>query len=223
MRLVSLGLLVTACAAGACNHVATDNQRTGQTGTDPASSSATSARRPLEDHEVTLPAGSVIPITLDTTVSSETSHVEQPVAAHITRNIVIAGRTVLIAGSPVNGVVTDAVRSGKVKGRAHVAVRFTTLTTEHSGPEYRIASNAIARTAPATKKKDAITIAAPAAGGALIGALARGKKGAAIGTAIGGGAGTAAVLSTRGDEVHLPKGTALTLTLTEPVTVRVRG
>jgi len=31
------------------------------------------------------------------------------------------------------------------------------------------------------------------------------------------------VLSTRGKEVHLPKGAAVTLRLTQPVTVRVRS
>ena len=59
----------------------------------------------------------------------------------------------------------------------------------------------------ATKQKDALEIGAPAAGGAIIGALIGGKKGALIGTAVGGGAGTAVVLSTRGKEVHLPRGT----------------
>jgi len=53
--------------------------------------------------------------------------------------------------------------------------------------------------------------------------LIGGKKGAAIGTAAGGGAGTAVVLSTRGKEVHLGKGAAMTLRLAEPVTVRVRS
>ena len=47
--------------------------------------------------------------------------------------------------------------------------------------------------------------------------------GAATGAAIGGGAGTAVVMSTRGEEVHLPKGSALTLKLSEPLTIRVRG
>ena len=42
--------------------------------------------------------------------------------------------------------------------------------------------------APATKKKDALTIGLPAAGGAVVGALVDGKKGAGIGAAVGGGA-----------------------------------
>ena len=119
--------------------------------------------------------------------------------------------------------MTDAKRSGKVKGRAHVAVRFNSLTPRGADERYTIHTAAIGRTAPATKKKDALEIGAPAAGGAIIGAIVGGKKGALIGGAAGGGAGTAVVLSTRGKEVHLPKGAAVTLRLTQPVTVRVRS
>jgi hypothetical protein len=122
--------------------------------------------------------------------------------------------------------VTSAVRSGKVKGRAHLALRFDSVTLAGSGPNaprYSIDAAPIGRTAPATKAKDAMKIGGPAAGGAIIGALAGGKKGALIGTAIGGGAGTAVVLSTRGKEVRLPKGSALTLQLAEPLTVKMRG
>ena len=41
--------------------------------------------------------------------------------------------------------------------------------------------------------------------------------------AAGGGAGTAVVLNQRGEEVRLEKGAALTLRLTQPLTIRVRG
>ena len=106
--------------------------------------------------------------------------------------------------------------------RAHVAMRFNTLTPS-GGQRYNIRTAAVGRTAEDTKGKDAAEIAAPAAGGAIIGALLGGKKGALIGTAVGGGAGAAVVLSTRGKEVHLGRGAALTLRLTAPVTIRVRG
>src|SRR5207253_3989974 len=125
--------------------------------------------------------------------------------------------------SRINGVVTDATRSGKVKGRAHVAVRFDSLVPSGSDQRYRIDTASVGRTAAATKKKDALEIGGPAAGGALIGALVGGKKGALVGTAVGGGAGTGVVLATKGKEVHLPKGSTLGLKLAAPVTVKVRG
>ena len=86
-----------------------------------------------------------------------------------------------------------------------------------------IETAAVGRTAPATKKADAVKIGAPAAGGAIIGGIVGGGKGAAIGAAAGGGAGTAVVMSTRGKEIRLPVGSALRVRLTEPLTIRVRG
>jgi hypothetical protein len=173
--------------------------------------------------EVTIPAGTSLPIVLDTSVGSETSRVEQAVTAHLSRAITIGGETVLPEGSRVSGVVTDATQSAKVKGRAHVAMRFTSLTPRGGDEPYEIATATVGRTAPATKKEDALKIGAPAAGGAIIGAIVGGKKGAAIGAAAGGGGGTAVVLSTRGKEVTLPRGAALTLKLAEPLTVRIKG
>jgi hypothetical protein len=173
--------------------------------------------------EVTIPAGTALPLVLDTGVGSDISRVEQPVQAHLARAVLVHGATVLPQGSAVSGVVTNAVRSGKVKGRAHVAVRFTSIAPRGVDERYRIRTAAVGRTAPATKKKDAITIGAPAAGGAVIGGIIGGKKGAAIGTAVGGGGGTAAVLTTRGKEVHMGRGSIVTVRLTEPLTVKVRS
>jgi hypothetical protein len=173
-------------------------------------------------HDVTIPAGTQLAVTLDTAVDSDTSRVEEPVAAHLARPIHVHGHTVLSEGTRVSGVVTEATRSAKVKGRAHVTMRFGSLTPRGDDQRYTIRTASVGRTAQATKQKDALEIGAPAAGGAIIGALLGGKKGALIGTAVGGGAGTVGVLSSRGKEVHLPKGAALTLRLAAPVTIRVR-
>ena len=59
-----------------------------------------------------------------------------------------------------------------------------------------------------------------AAIGDLIGGLTGGKKGALTGTAIGGGAGTAVVLSTSGDEVDRRAWSPVQVDLTESLTVR---
>jgi hypothetical protein len=173
--------------------------------------------------EVTIPAGTSLPVVLDTSLSSETSRSEQPVTAHLSHPITIDGVTAIPAGSHMTGVVTDATRSGKVKGTAHLAMRFNSLTPRGDDQRYDIRTAAVGRTAESTKKDDAIKIGAPAAGGAVIGAIVGGKKGAAIGTAVGGGAGTGVVLATRGKEVELPKGSALSVRLSEALTVRFRS
>jgi hypothetical protein len=231
---MTIGVLAAAVTVGACNGAQTAAAGTPANAvpaTDPirdpsaapvATAGSAEPARP-EMREITIPAGTRLTIALDTSIGSATSHAEEPVRAHLTHAVVVAGQTALAEGTAVNGVVTDATRSAKVKGRAHVAVRFDTLSPRGQEDRYRIATTPVGRTAKATKKKDALTIGGPAAGGAIIGGLIGGKKGALIGTAAGGGAGTAVVLSTRGKEVLLPKGSALTLRLTEPLTVRVKS
>jgi glucose/arabinose dehydrogenase len=170
--------------------------------------------------EVTLPAGTVLPIDLETTVGSDISRVEQPVSGRLRRAVMVGGAEVLPAGTAVSGHVTAAQRPGKVKGRGLIAMRFTQLDTPGAGTT-RISTATISRLAPATKQKDTLQIVGPAAAGAVIGRIAGGKSGAAKGAVIGGGAGAGYVLATRGKDVRIAKGADLAVKLTAPVTVRV--
>ena len=178
------------------------------------------AVRPF-DREVTIPAGTVLRLRVTRGFGSDFSRVEDPVTATLARAIVIDGRTVLPAGSRASGYVSDARRPGKVKGRGRVAVRFTSIAPANESESYRMRTTSWVAVAPATKKKDALTIGVPAAGGAVVGALVGGKKGAGIGAAAGGGAGTAVVLTTRGKNVRIGRGAVLAVRLTEPLSVRV--
>jgi hypothetical protein len=68
-------------------------------------------------------------------------------------------------------------------------------------------------TGPGGKGKDVGTVAETTVTGAGIGAIAAGAKGAGIGAGIGGLAGLAAVLLTRGPEAELPRGSTLDIVL----------
>jgi len=232
MRVVAAGVLVIGLVTGGCNRtaaagVATDGSGlvADNSGAGRAIATAGAVDGPPHSRakEITIPAGTSLPVVLDTAVSSATSRVEMPVQAHLSGPVVVGGQPVLAEGSRISGIVTDATRSAKVKGRAHVALQFESLTPRGSDERYAIETTAVGRTAPGTKKKDAVTIGAPAVGGAIVGGLLGGTKGAVIGGAAGGGAGTAVVLSTRGKEVTLAKGTRLTLRLVKPVTIRARS
>lgn len=184
---------------------------------------ASAARVERASRQVTIPAGTVLRLRVTRGFGSDFSRVEDPVTATLARSIVIDGRTVLPAGSHASGYVADARRSGKVKGRGRVAVRFTRIAPSNESETYRMSTRPWVGVAPVTKKKDAMTIGVPAAGGALVGALVGGKKGAGIGAAAGGGAGTAVVLTTRGKEVRVGRGAILAVRLTEPLTIRVES
>lgn len=173
-------------------------------------------------HEVTLPAGTVLPVDLETAVGSATSRVEQPVSGRLRHAVTVGGAEVVPAGTVVTGHVTGVERPGKVKGRGMIAMRFTQLDTPGAG-RTAISTATISRLAPATKEKDTLKVVGPAAAGAVLGRIVGGKGGAAKGAVIGGGAGAGYVLTTRGKDVQLAAGSDLAVKLTAPVTVRVAG
>jgi hypothetical protein len=212
MRLIVAGVLITGLVAAA-SYTPIEARRTALA---PGAAAA-------EWREITIPAGTSVPVVLDTAVGSDISRVEQAVHAHLARGIVVHGVTAIPSGSAVSGVVTSARRPGKVKGRGYIAMRFNAVTPRGNAETYRMQTRAIGRMAPATKKADALKIGVPAAGGAVVGGILGGKKGAAIGGAAGGGGGTAVVLATRGKEVRLARGATVLLRLAQPLTVRVRS
>jgi hypothetical protein len=197
----------------------------GTIGSDPG---AGESRNPIarlfdrgpEYREVTIPAGTLLPASLQSPLASDSTRVEAPVRATLRRPVLVDGVQALPAGTTIYGTVTSAERSGRVKGRASLAFRFDRIDTPEGG-RASLSSTTITRVAPATTKKDAATIAGGAAGGAIVGGLIGGGDGAAKGAAAGGAAGTGVVLSTRGEEVRLKTGTPLSIRLSSPLTVRV--
>jgi hypothetical protein len=171
--------------------------------------------------EVTIPAGTNLAVELRTTLASDANHVEDPVRGTLRHSVMTSGVQALAAGAAVSGHVTEAERSGRVKGKAVIGFRFTAIDPPGDGTHATIHTATIRHEASATKKKDAAKIGGGAAGGALLGALIGGGDGAAKGAAIGGAAGTGVVLGTRGEEISVPAGTQLTVRLTAPLTVRV--
>ena len=208
---------VVGCGGGQADPetAATETGATAETAAAPAKPPAPQYR------EVTLPEGTTLPLRLRSAVASDTSKVEEPVRAELREAVVVNGATVLPSGTEVTGVVTQVERSGRVKGRARIAYRFDSLT--HDGERYDVAAAPLAHEAEATKGEDATKIAIGAGAGAAIGAILGGGDGAAKGAAIGGAAGTGTVLATRGEEVRLGPGAAVTTRLTAPLTVRIKN
>ena len=215
LLILELGAALAFAACGATGTDVTDASVKSGSG---ASAPATAPARPA-DVEVTIPAGTTLPLTLTSSLASDASAVKDAVTAELTRPITIDGREVLPAGTQLAGVVTEVDGSGRVKGRAMIAFRFTSLRAR--GTKYDVQSASLSHLAPATKREDAKKIGIGAGAGAVIGGIVGGKKGAATGAAVGGGAGTGVVLATKGQEVRLGPGADVTTHLTAPVTVRV--
>lgn len=186
----------------------------------PASGPASTSASEPAARTVTVPDNTVLDVRLATPLASHTSRVEQAVRATVASPVVVRGNTVIPAGSTLTGHVTNVRPSGKVKGRAELAFRFTRLTA--GGVTYDIDSRPLTYVAASTKKNDAAKIGTGAGVGAVIGAITGGKKGAAVGGAIGAGAGTGVVLATEGKEISLAQGRRLKVPLTHPLTIRTK-
>jgi len=170
-------------------------------------------------HEATIASGTELPLELLTSLSSETAAVETEVQARLTQAVTVHGETLIPSGATLTGSVTEVERSGRVQGRAHLAMRFTDV--RFSGQRHRLETQPLSFDAEATKKQDATKVGAGAGIGAVIGGILGGGKGAATGAAIGGAAGGGAVLATRGKEVELASGTSLTAVLASPLRMTV--
>ncbi|HEX2343913.1 MAG TPA: hypothetical protein VHI98_25810 [Vicinamibacterales bacterium] len=214
-------LILSAALAAACSAAAAPDAA--NPAAAPAASAAETAKSPSEAalREVTIPAGTVLAVELQSAVASDTSSVEDPVRARLRKPIMIDGVEALPAGSSLRGFVTEATRSARVKGRARVGFRFNSIEPAGRDGRLDIRTNVISREAPGTKKQDAAKIGIPAAGGAVIGGIVGGGDGAAKGAVIGGAAGTGVVLSTRGKEVRFGPGADFSVKLAAPLTVRV--
>lgn len=168
--------------------------------------------------EVTVPAETVLGLQIQTAVSSETARIEDRVDARVTRDVRVGDRVAIPTGSQAIGSVVQVDRGGKVKDRAHFAIRFNTLILP-DGTRLSLTADAVHREGPSPANKSAARIGGATIGGAILGAIIGGGKGAAIGGAIGAGGGTAATMASDREPATLPAGSVVNIRLMSPVTV----
>lgn len=184
----------------------------------PAAPPSTAPRAPAPPPEpdiieVTVPSGTVLELELLTALDTSVNRVGDEIEGRTISPIYVNGESVLPRGSYLEGRVTAVQPSGKVKGKASIAFTFDRLSTR-SGLK-KIRTSFVEKEAASGKKKDAGIIGGATGVGALVGGIIGGKKGAAIGAAVGGAGGTGVVLSTKGEEIHLPVGTEINVRLDE--------
>ncbi len=181
---------------------------------------APAANQDMEPYIV--PAGTKVPLRLQSGISTKTARVGDSVYARTEFPIAIDNKMMIPSGTYVQGKISKITRPGRVKGRAEVLFNFTKLvypsgytvslpgsvdTLDSERASTKDAEGTIQQSGE--KGKDVGTVVSSGATGAVIGGLAAGGKGAGIGAGIGGATGLAIAMLTRGSDVHLPAGTAL--------------
>lgn len=164
---------------------------------------------------VTVPSGTNLAVVLLSGVSSATASAGDTFEATFAEPWSVDGKVVADRGDKVRGRVASVEKSGKVKGKASLALELTQVTA--GGKAHKIDTQPFTAVAQDNRDRDAGIIAGGAGLGAVIGAIAGGKKGAAIGAVLGGGGGTTAVLATAGEDVKVDSETKVNFVLDKEV------
>lgn len=174
---------------------------------------------------ITVPSGTRVGVILENGISTSSAKPGDSVYFRTSFPITINNKVVVPVGSYLRGEVAESKRPGHIKGRGELRIRLSTLVLPNG---YTVDLNAVPRSAdggntktdsegkitgPGGKGKDAETVATTTVAGAGIGAIAGGGKGAGIGAGVGGLAGLAAVLLSRGPEAQLARGSSMDLIL----------
>ncbi|HTM02315.1 MAG TPA: TrbI/VirB10 family protein [Vicinamibacterales bacterium] len=170
--------------------------------------------------DLVISQNSVIGLQVDTPVTSERARVEDEVVARVTRDVRVGDRVAIPAGSKAHGEVTLVERGGRLKDKARLGIRFTSIVLD-DGTRVPISTETIYREGDSPTNESAAKIGGAAIGGAILGGILGGGKGAAIGTAIGAGGGSAAVMAGGRNAATLSAGSPVTIRLEEPATVTV--
>lgn len=184
-----------------------------------------------------IPAGTHVLLRMINSVNTATAQVGDFVYMTTASPLSVGGRIVVPVGAHVQGLVVHAKRSGRVSGRAELALRLETLTL-HDGRVLKFSPQVAAADPGGTEQKtskeegaikqgsdagrDAARVAILAGTGAATGAAVghwtnSGWQGAGVGAGIGAGVGVATALLTRGREVELRAGSTLDVFFTKPV------
>jgi len=173
---------------------------------------------PPEPRKVTIIAGTLIPVRLVETLSSDRAQAGYQFQATLDQPLIADGFVIAERGARVEGRVVEAEKAGRVQGVSQLAIELFQLHTA-DGQKVNIATETFQKEGEQTRKSDAAKVAGGAAVGAALGAIFGGGKGAAIGAGTGAAAGTGVVVATRGKPATLATETRISFRLKSPVTI----
>ena len=168
---------------------------------------------------IRVPAGTALEVRLTTGVSSKTNESGDTFAGVLEHAVVVGDNVVIPEGAQVEGQVTYAVPSGRLKERAELWLTLTEVNVD--GTWYDVATTNAGRKEGSKAKRNVLLIGGGGGIGALIGGLTGGGKGAAIGAGVGAGGGTAGAALTGQRDIQFPPESRLRFRLKESLEVRL--
>jgi BON domain len=170
-------------------------------------------------HNITLPAGTSIPIRITQTLDSAVSQTGDKFTGAIATDIIVDDIVVLPQGTAVTGHVDSVQDAAHFKGSSLISISLSTI--DRHGERIQVATDPFTKEGEGRGKNTAEKVGGGAAVGAILGGIFGGGKGAAIGAAAGGGVGAGANGVTRGQQVQIPSETVVRFHLTNPIIVHI--
>jgi hypothetical protein len=214
--IAALLILGLACASGCSKH---STQAASGTVTDTPSSTAqapsdangkdnVASQSPGEDQtsvplppSIVIPTGTVVTVRLQQRLSSATAMRGQRFDAVLEQPLISGDRVVVPAGTLVEGHVVSARHSGRLHHPGVLSLTLDRLVINDR--EINLVTSDVVARGGSHKKRNWGFIGGGTGGGAVIGALAAGGKGALIGSGIGAAAGTTTAFITGKKDVKL--------------------
>ena len=167
--------------------------------------------------EGTIPAGTRIVGALSHSISTEHSNVGDRVELVSKEPIELSEGARIPDGAVIEGEVTHSEGGGRIAGAPELTLRFTHLQID--GRDYRIT----AEPWRVRGKNDAAESAAEIGGGAVVGGVVGALAHKTVeGVVIGAVLGTGVAVATKGNQIVLPAGQRLRVTIDQPLTVSYR-
>lgn len=179
---------------------------------------------------VSIPAGTSLPVTISTTMSSQYARIGDQITARLGQDMYSGGTLALPAGTTIQGRLVDAQPAGMFGRSGRLNARFDTAITPN-GKRYNIsgkiytqdgtgivyggtAASMLVRAA----KDTAIGSAVGAVSGVALGGITgRPGRGTWAGTAIGGGTGLLGSFITKGAEAVIDSNSRIDIILDQPM------
>jgi hypothetical protein len=184
----------------------------------PEPARARSASRVATVRGITIPAGTLVAVMVNSALSSKTAQVGDSWSGTVAQPVFHNGREVIPAGSHVTGVVSTA-QAAERGDRATLQLAMRSITI--GGRSYTVRGSSEAVVAGSPRARNVGAIAGGTLAGALIGkAIGHSTKSTVIGAVVGGGAATAAVAASKGYQATISTGQEMQFTTGSSVTVR---
>lgn len=154
-----------------------------------------------------VPAGTQMSVEIVAPLTTKTAKVGDRIDARLANDVIVDGKTLVMAGAAMRGTVTEVVSgSQKIGGIPTLGLTFDRLTL--TGADTVAISGRIVQQGKSDTGRDTAKIAGGALVGAVVGHQIDDAKGKVIGGIIGGAAGAIAAKKT-GTEVEIPSGTVV--------------